>query len=56
MLPAAGPRRLISQVVVFFRQCEQSTSVAHIRCGRREFDRFGCVRSTRTIHAIEFPN
>src|SRR4249919_360305 len=55
MLPAACPRRLVSQVVVFFRQREQPTSVAHIRCRRCEFDRFGCVRSRRTIHMIEFP-
>lgn len=55
MLPAAGPRRLVSRALVFFRQCEPSTSVAHVQCGRCEFDRFGCVRSTRTIHMIELP-
>jgi hypothetical protein len=52
MLPAAGPRRLVGQVVVFLRQREQPASVAHIRCRRCEFDRFGCGRSTRTIHMM----
>lgn len=55
MLPAASPRRLVSQVVVFFHQREQPTSVAHIRYRRCEFDRFGWVHSGRTIHMVEFP-
>jgi hypothetical protein len=54
MLPAAGPRRLVCQVVVVFRQYEQPTPIAHIRYRRCALDRFECVRSTWTVHVIEF--
>jgi hypothetical protein len=51
MLPAASPGGLVSQVILFFGQCEQPTSVACIRTRSYEFD-WSVARPIRSIHRI----
>jgi hypothetical protein len=55
MLPMASPGRLVGQVVFFFGQREQATTVADVQCRGGGFDCVGRVCPIRTIHRIEFP-